>query len=52
MPVFIACLTQYSLITGNIPGNAASTRLTWVLGSDPNFVEDDEKSFEFEVTCA
>ena len=30
----------------------ASTKLTCVLGSDPNFVEDDEKSFEFEVTCA
>ena len=28
IPVLIACFTQYSFITGNIPGNAASTKLT------------------------
>jgi hypothetical protein len=52
MPVLIACLTQYSLITGNIPGNAASTKLTCVLGSAPKVVDDDENNLEFEVTCA
>ena len=39
---------QCSLITGNIPGNAASTRLTWVLGSDPNFVEEVENNLDAE----
>ncbi len=28
LPVLIACSIQNSFITGNIPGNAASTRLT------------------------
>ncbi len=28
IPVLIACLIQCSLITGSIPGNAASTKLT------------------------
>ena len=52
MPVLIACLTQNSLITGSIPGNAASTRLTWVLGSAPNLVEDSENNLDCEVICA
>ena len=34
----MACLIQNSFITGNIPGKAASTRLTWVFGSAPNLV--------------
>jgi len=33
-------------MTGSIPGNAESTKLTCVLGTAPNFVEDDEKSFD------
>ena len=52
MPVLIACSTQNLLITGNIPGKAASTKLTCVFGSEPNLVGDDENSLEFEVTCA
>ena len=41
---------QNSFITGNIPGKAASTRLTCVLGSAPNFVEELEKSFDSDNT--
>ena len=52
MPVLIACFTQYSLITGSIPGKAASTKLTWVLGSAPKVVDEDENNLEFDVTCA
>ena len=52
MPVLIACFMQNSFITGSIPGKAASTKLTWVLGSAPNFVGDDENNLEFESTCA
>ena len=52
MPVLTACLIQYSFITGSIPGKAASTKLTWVLGSDPNFVAEVEKSLESDKTCA
>ena len=35
-PVLTACSTQYSLITGNIPGIAASTNDTWLFGDEPN----------------
>ena len=52
MPVLIACFIQNSFITGSIPGNAASTKLTWVLGSAPNLVDDVENNFDSEVTCA
>ena len=52
IPVFIACLMQYSLITGNIPGNAASTKLTWVFGSLPNLVGDVENNLDSYNTCA
>src|SRR3546814_1547060 len=47
-PVFTACSTQYSLMTGSMPGMAASTRLTWVLGSAPNAVAAPENSFDCE----
>ena len=47
-----ACLTHSSLITGSMPGIAASTSETWVFGSPPNSVEAPENSFEFEVTWA
>ena len=50
IPVFIACFTQNSLITGSIPGKAASTKLTCVFGSAPNLVEEDENNFELDVT--
>jgi hypothetical protein len=52
IPVLIACLMQYSFITGSIPGKAASTKLTCVFGSAPNFVGDDENSLEFDTTWA
>jgi len=32
--------------------SSSSTKLTWVFGSAPNFVDDDENNFELEVTCA
>ena len=51
-PVRTACSTQYSLITGSMPGIAASTRLTLVFGSAPKAVEAPENSLALEVTCA
>ena len=48
----IACLTHSSLMTGSMPGIAASTRLTLALGAAPNAVEAPENSFASEVTCA
>ena len=44
--------THSSLITGSMPGIAASTSETWLLGSPPNAVEAPENSFELEVTWA
>src|SRR6266566_222458 len=41
-----------SLITGSMPGMAASTSDTCELGSPPNAVEAPEKSFAREVTWA
>ena len=43
---------QNLFITGNIPGIAASTKLTCEFGSDPNFVADGEKSLASDKTCA
>src|SRR5260370_32063628 len=40
------------LMTGSIPGMAASTSETWELGSPPNAVEAPENSFDCEVTWA
>ena len=51
-PVRTACSMQYSFITGNMPGMAASTRDTLVFGSLPNTVDAPENSFEFDATCA
>src|ERR1700722_7832164 len=51
-PVRTACLMQASLMTGNMPGIAASTSETWLLGAPPNSVDAPENSFEFEVTWA
>src|ERR1700712_4163976 len=39
-------------MTGSMPGIAASTSETWLLGSPPNSVEAPENSFEREVTWA
>src|ERR1700716_4297777 len=39
-------------MTGSMPGIAASTSETWLLGSPPNSVEAPENSFEFDVTWA
>ena len=41
-----ACAMQSSLITGSMPGMAASTSETWLLGSPPNAVEAPENSFD------
>ena len=38
--------------TGSMPGKAASTRATWLLGSAPNSVEAPEKSLASDVTWA
>src|ERR1700681_4625703 len=43
---------QYRLITGSMPGIAASTNETCEFGSPPKAVEALEKSFAFEVTWA
>ena len=51
-PVRTACSTQNSLMTGSIPGIAASTRLTFEFGAAPKAVEAPEKSLAFEVTWA
>ena len=47
-----ACLTHSSLITGSMPGMAASTSDTCELGSPPNAVEAPENNFDCEVTWA
>src|SRR6185312_14394358 len=51
-PVVTACLTHSSLMTGSMPGIAASTSDTWLLGSPPNSVGAPENSFDCEVTWA
>src|SRR5690606_37555948 len=38
--------------TGSMPGMAASTRLTWLLGSAPNAVDAPENSLALDVTWA
>ena len=48
----IAWRTHSSLITGSMPGIAASTSETWLLGSPPNSVEAPENSLALEVTWA
>ncbi len=52
MPVRTAWRMHSPLSTGSMPGIAASTRLTWLLGSAPNAVDAPEKSFDSEVTWA
>jgi hypothetical protein len=51
-PVRMAWRTHSSLITGSMPGMAASTRETWLFGSPPNAVEAPEKSLAWLVTWA
>ena len=52
MPVRTAWRMHSRLGTGSMPGIAASTRLTWVLGSAPNAVAAPEKSLALRVTWA
>ena len=51
-PVRTAWTTHSRLITGSMPGIAASTSETWVLGSAPKAVGADENSFASEITWA
>ena len=51
-PVLTACSTHLPLITGSMPGIAASTSETWVLGSAPNAVAALENSLESLSTWA
>ncbi len=51
-PVLTACATQNSLMTGSIPGIAASTKATLEFGSAPNFVDAPENSLASLATCA
>ena len=52
MPVRTAWRMHSRLGTGSMPGIAASTRLTWVLGSAPNAVAAPENSLALETTWA
>ena len=47
-----ACATHSWLITGSIPGNAASTKLTWLFGSAPNTVAEPLNSLDRLMTWA
>ena len=47
-----AWATHSLLMTGSMPGIAASTSDTCVLGAPPNSVEAPENSLAREVTCA
>ena len=51
-PVRTACLTHSALITGSMPGMAASMSETWAFGSPPKAVEAPENSFDCELTWA
>ena len=51
-PVRTACATHSRLITGSMPGNAASTKLTCVLGGAPKSVAAPENSFASLITWA
>src|SRR5947209_676864 len=51
-PVRTACLMHSSLITGSMPGIAASTSDTCEFGSPPNAVDAPENNFDCEVTWA
>ena len=44
--------THSALITGSMPGIAASTSETCAFGSPPNSVDAPENSFAWEVTWA
>ena len=51
-PVRTACATHSRLITGSMPGNAASTKLTCELGGAPKSVAAPENSFALLITWA
>src|SRR3972149_10003868 len=44
--IFTAYSTAFLLSTGSTPGRPRHTGSTCVLGSEPNFVEHPQKSFE------
>ena len=52
MPVRTAWRTHSPFSVGSMPGIAASTRLTFAFGSDPNAVDAPENSLAFDVICA
>ena len=51
-PVRTAWRTHSSLITGSMPGIAASTKLTLLFGGRPNSVDEPENSLLSDVTWA
>ena len=51
-PVRTACATHSRLMTGSIPGNAASMKLTCVFGGAPYSVAAPENSLARLMTCA
>ena len=51
-PVRTACSTQVRLITGSMPGMAASTSETWLLGGAPKAVAAPENNFAADITWA
>ena len=51
-PVRTACATHSRLSTGSMPGNAASTKLTWLFGSAPNAVAAPLNSLDWLITWA
>jgi hypothetical protein len=51
-PERTACSTQTRLITGSMPGMAASMKLTCSFGPAPKPTAAPEKSLDFEATWA
>jgi hypothetical protein len=51
-PLRIAWATHSSLMTGSMPGIAASTSDTWLFGGPPNSVEALENNLDLEMTWA
>jgi hypothetical protein len=52
LPVINKYCIEQAVKTGSIPGIAASTRETWLFGSDPNAVEELLNNLEFDFTWA
>jgi len=51
-PVRTACATHSRLMTGSMPGKAASTKLTCEFGGAPNAVDAPLNSFARLITWA